>query len=102
LKMRVNKTTGKDITNSYHQKQPRKLLPNTPSCLVFSPQLLCSGAVLRYQFKPYPKPDRTHRPSVKLVTLLALKGAGFIQRGDLSTYQKGVERAGELTREHLI
>jgi hypothetical protein len=30
--------------------------------LVDSPQLLCSGEVLRYQLKPYPKPDRSHRP----------------------------------------
>lgn len=38
--------------------------------LFFSPQLLCSGEVLRYQFKPYPKPDRSNRPSAKLVTSL--------------------------------
>ena len=52
----------------------------------FPPQLLCSGAVLRYQFKPYPKPDRSYRTSVKLVTMLEPKG---IERGPEYTIPKG-------------
>lgn len=46
-----------------------------------TPQLLCSGAVLRYQFKPYPKPDRSNRPSAKLVTKMEPRG----MKGDPST-----------------
>ena len=55
-----------------------KILPHIvvsatpPPTSGISPLLLCSGLVERYQFKSYPKPDRTDPPSVKLVTLLVL------------------------------
>lgn len=38
----------------------RLILKSNSIPLSDSPQLLCSGAVLRYQFKPYLKPDSTH------------------------------------------
>ena len=38
--------------------QPRQLA-NPISLSNYSPHLLCSGLVVRYQFKTYPKPDRT-------------------------------------------
>ena len=49
-----------------------------------SPHLLCSGLVVRYQFKTYPKPIRSRRTSVELGHDA---GADRYERGPEYTYQ---------------